>query len=439
MKKIAFIILIAAFGIMAKAQNEYEKDNCRADLSVTWQDVQKLLKPDEAVIEFATCYPANTQQTNSVLYVALVLRPDMDAPVWIPLCEEKDLQACFDRTKSISNNRLDVDWLKTHVLYNLFGNELYNLIWQPLEKELADVEEIYYSLTGLLNQIAFNALPVGNDNRTLLDTYNLKLVSGIREIARISKETTQSILQDTAVIYGGLTYDAPSDAERQSRSGAWLYTPGTKIETEAIVKLLESRHIPCKYYTEDQGTEESFKQLSGTNAALIHVSTHGYFLSDLESLDVADIQRLGVDKENLMSGSGLIMSGTNATWMATEIIMDQGKDDGILTADEISRINLKHTKLAVLAGSVTGLGYVTDEGVFGLQRAFKLAGVESLIMSLWDVDDMATQIMMITFYTNLIGGKTRQEAFRTAQKAVREYAENDFSSPYYWAAFVMMD
>ena len=429
MKKIALITLIVAFGIMTNAQNESEKDNLHSDLSTTWHEVQKLLKPDEAVIEFVTYCPDNTQQTGSVLYAALVLRPDMDTPVRIPLCEEKDLQALFDRT----DNRFNVDRQKTYILYNIYGNELYNLIWQPLEKELADVEHIYYSPVGLLHKIAFSALRAEKNEKFLLDKYNLRLVLGTHEIVRLSNETTLSLLQDTVVVYGGLTYDTPFDAERQSGLlGAWQYLYSTKIETEEIIKLLESRHIPYKYYTEDQGTEESFKRLSGKNTALIHVSTHSYFLPDI-------IRRLGGDQENLMLASALIMSGANNQWLAKEIIIDEDREDGILTADEISRLNLKNTKLAVLAGSETGLGYVTDEGVVGLQRAFKLAGVESLIMSLWEVSDTATQIMMIAFYENWLGGKTKQEAFRIAQKTVREYVEFDYSSPYYWAAFVMMD
>jgi len=111
-------------------------------------------------------------------------------------------------------------------------------------------------------------------------------------------------------------------------------------------------------------------------------------------------------------------------------------EDGILTADEIAKLNLTKTKLVVLSVCETGLGDVKNsEGVFGLQRAFKLAGVESLIMSLWGVPDEATSELMTTFYQQWLSGQTKQNAFKMAQQKVRE----KYKSPYYWAAFMMMD
>jgi len=164
-------------------------------------------------------------------------------------------------------------------------------------------------------------------------------------------------------------------------------------------------------------------------------------LPDIENKAVEDIvQRLGGAKEkpfeNPLLRSGLIMSGANNQWLAKEYIMQDGVEDGILTADEISRLNLINTKLVVLSACETGLGDVKNsEGVFGLQRAFKLAGVESLIMSLWKVPDDATAELMTNFYQQWLSGQTKQNAFKTAQQKVRE----KYKSPYYWAAFVMMD
>jgi len=452
MKKTTILLLLATFIMMAKAQN---------DLSATWQEVHKLLKPDEAAIEFVAYRNADQQLTDSVMYAAMVILRDREAAVRIPLCDEKLLISLLQHD----------DYNKQRKIDNLYldkADALYQLVWQKLERELADIKTIYYSPAGLLHRIAFNALPAGKDNRLLLDKYNLHLVSGAHEIARLKKETTSALLQDTVVIYGGLTYESQSfirnkqsspdsdrfierfrqrntelpdvelfDVQFQSGFGTWQYLPGAKSETEEIVKLLESRHIPCKYYSEEQGTEESFKQLDGTNAAIIHVATHSYFLPDIENPLFADLlRRLGGDKDNLMLGSGLIMSGANEQWTANEIVIEDGKEDGILTSDEISRLDLKKTKLAVLSGSETGLGYINgNEGVVGLQRAFKLAGVESLIMSLWDVPDIATVYLMQSFYELWLSGQSRQSAFRSAQQKVRE----KYQLPYFWAAFVMMD
>jgi CHAT domain-containing protein len=116
--------------------------------------------------------------------------------------------------------------------------------------------------------------------------------------------------------------------------------------------------------------------------------------------------------------------------------MVEGIEDGILTAAEIARLNLSGARLVVLSACQTGLGDVKhSEGVVGLQRAFKRAGVETLVMSLWEVDDAATSILMDAFYRQWLEGKSKQEAFKEAQRRVRA----EYPAPYYWASFVLMD
>ena len=112
-------------------------------------------------------------------------------------------------------------------------------------------------------------------------------------------------------------------------------------------------------------------------------------------------------------------------------------EDGILTAFELSKIDLKKVDLVVLSACQTGLGDIKGDGVFGLQRGFKKAGVNSLLMSLWEVDDRATQILMVAFYHNLLSGKTKKDSLYLAQKTLRQ-SEN-YDAPYYWAGFVLLD
>lgn len=116
--------------------------------------------------------------------------------------------------------------------------------------------------------------------------------------------------------------------------------------------------------------------------------------------------------------------------------MDSSKD-GVLLSAEISKLDLSNTDLVVLSACETALGNVSAEGVYGLQRAFKLAGVNSIIMSLWKVDDEATQRLMTAFYKNYLSGKSKRESLLTAQKTVRE--THGFEDPYYWAAFILLD
>jgi CHAT domain-containing protein len=142
----------------------------------------------------------------------------------------------------------------------------------------------------------------------------------------------------------------------------------------------------------------------------------------------------------------LIFSGGNNHWATLkENSKNVQMDDGILTAEEIAHMNLIGTNLTVLSACQTGLGEVTGEGVFGLQRSFKKAGVQSLLMSLWEVDDEATQMLMTAFYTHYAQGKTKREALMAAQQEVRgrQFMRNgkevSGADPYFWASFILVD
>lgn len=138
----------------------------------------------------------------------------------------------------------------------------------------------------------------------------------------------------------------------------------------------------------------------------------------------------GVDP---MLRSGLMLSGGNRAWQGETI--PETVEDGVLTAREISRMDLRGTDLVVLSACETGLGEVSSEGVFGLQRSFKQAGVQTLVMSLWEVSDEATRYMMTEFYSGLLSGKEKRVAFLEAKQKCKE----KFPEPQYWAAFIMLD
>ena len=147
-------------------------------------------------------------------------------------------------------------------------------------------------------------------------------------------------------------------------------------------------------------------------------------------------------EDKTLTRSGLLMAGAKITIDGKDIPLDS--DDGILTAQEISMLDLRGTDLVVLSACETGRGDIMQgEGVFGLQRGFKKAGVKSILMSLWKVSDVSTEILMTEFYKNLCEGKSKRESLRLAQKMVREYKDDEgnllFQDPHYWAGFVMLD
>ena len=127
------------------------------------------------------------------------------------------------------------------------------------------------------------------------------------------------------------------------------------------------------------------------------------------------------------------MSGGQHAWLGENI--PDGIDDGILTAEEIAGLNLSGTDLLVLSACQTGLGEIGGDGVYGLQRGFKIAGVNTIIMSLWEVSDAATEVLMTKFYSMLTKGKSKREAFDAAVETVKK----EYESPEYWAAFIMLD
>ena len=222
-----------------------------------------------------------------------------------------------------------------------------------------------------------------------------------------------------------------------ARNG-WKELSWTLQEVEQINRLMNDRQYLVTEYTGETGNEESFKSLSGKSPEIIHIATHGFFQPVEESRKNPFMQmRMGDQPESggvdPMLRSGLMLSGGNKAWQGEKI--PENIEDGVLTAREISRMDLRGTDLVVLSACETGLGEVSGEGVFGLQRSFKQAGVKNLVMSLWEVNDQATSFMMKEFYTNLLSGEDLRKAFVDAKQKCKQ----QFPEPQYWAAFVLLN
>jgi CHAT domain-containing protein len=186
--------------------------------------------------------------------------------------------------------------------------------------------------------------------------------------------------------------------------------------------MLSDKHILNKVYSSNEATEKSFKNRNGKKDYVLHISTHGFFNEKS-------------DQANSMLESGLFFAGANRYWSNDSIRLEPEQDDGILRAAEISELNLNGCSLVVLSACETGLGYSdTSEGIFGLQRAFRLAGANYVLMSLWDVDDRATAMLMTEFYKNLLDDVDLDTALKNSKKRVREF----YPSPKDWGGFVLL-
>ena len=224
--------------------------------------------------------------------------------------------------------------------------------------------------------------------------------------------------------------------QKQSIRGGFKYLPNTLVEMRQINSILKAKENNDTI-SGAAATESSFKALSGKSIDVLHVATHGFYVPKRRKSLLSKVTKNAFNsiEDQSLSRSGLLMAGAQTTLDNP----NTAGEDGILTAKEIARMDLGQVELVTLSACETGLGDVTGEGVFGLQRGFKKAGVKTILMSLWKVDDEATQILMSQFYKDLIAGKSKVEALREAQQFVRNTDNKKFDEPRFWAAFILLD
>jgi CHAT domain-containing protein len=248
--------------------------------------------------------------------------------------------------------------------------------------------------------------------------------------------------------------DEKTDLEKYYNTDTWNYLDGTAREVDSISKIFREKNLNVQVFSGINATEEVIKKFHNKSPKVIHIATHGFFnpdntyfettnqkfeSKDYSSYDFINSNLVHVDYSfersmTSLNNSGLILSKGDYAW--SNGLNPYEKEDGILTAKEISYLNLSNTDLVVLSACETGLGKVTaGEGIYGLQMAFRMAGVENLIMSLWEVPDIETEEFMSTFYSKWIKGITAREAFQETQ---REMAMKYTGSPEKWSAFIMV-
>ncbi|MEY3240293.1 MAG: hypothetical protein RIR11_1731 [Bacteroidota bacterium] len=418
---------------------------------VNWQEVQAQLQLGEAAVEF-TRYPYYAiQSNNSMLYAAVVLLPNATQPIFIPLFEEQQLAALFQ-----TNEKPSPDFINTLYKSGQKDNQLYQFIWQPLEAALAGVHTVYHAPDGLLHRLNLGAIP-NKEGKTMAESYRLVALSSTRQLVTTKQSTHQIPASPTALLYGGITYESnlamstPSspatELNRQRgfdfaqtdstlRGNDWKYLPWTKVEINEVGDLLEKTGFSTTLYNGLNATEESIKAIN--SPSVLHLATHGYFFPDPKAIKKDQVQAGAAFKlsEYPMIRAGMILAVANHAWK-TGIPLRPNMEDGILTAYEASQLHLKNTELVVLSACETGLGEIqSNEGVYGLQRAFKIAGARYLIMSLWQVPDFQAQVFMTAFYTHWLEDKQSiPDAFRAAQSDMR----TQYGDPFLWAGFVLVE
>lgn len=426
----------------SKAYGNYTKP-----LRVEWQRILRQLGAKDVAVEFL-CYRSRQGEEQ---YAAIVLSRDYPQPVFVPLTTGKVLSGV--RSKDIYTT-----------------GAVSALVWRPLLPYIENAQNIYFAPAGELYNIGIESLPHWDDSEVLLmDRWTFYRLSSTREIA-LARERKRKAFE-AVTIYGGVTYDTDTQGKKTSsrkKKGA-KYLPGTRKEAEEIGNTVSENGIPSIVHLSTQASEHSFKGLSGHAPSVIHIATHGFYWTDSEVREGGMDEKLQFltmygnmdDADKALTRSGLLLAGANNTLTGSGY---RKGDDGILTAKEISMLDLRGVDLLVLSACQTGLGKVTGDGVFGLQRGFKKAGANAIMMSLWKVDDRATRILMTHFYNYLMEGIDKHEALRRAQTDLRTMdvkveARNSsrraissrakrarkskmtklYADPYYWAAFILLD
>ena len=455
---------IPAIASLEEKANKAEKELTKsvtgigeAKKQVYWQDVQAVLGPNEIAVEFEYFSIFNKNGTDTIMYAALLLMSE-GKPKLIPLFNQEDINHLLssnqERRSDYVNDLYTIDSRGATVL-GKSKKTLFELIWLPLKPHIKDKTTIYFSPSGLLHRINIPAIPL-DDELSLCDQYTFVQVNSTRQIINKNQNNT---LSNSALLMGGIEYDIESTPDIDElidlvasraesninspnnglRGDSWNYLKYTEKEVNNINELLLGNGYYTDVETNTSASEEKFCQNTQgeTSPRILHLATHGYFFPDPNNSGFAtgNSEPAFKTSDHPMIRSGLILAGGNHVWQGNPAI--QGKEDGILTAYEISQLDLSNTELVVLSACETGLGDIEgNEGVYGLQRAFKIAGAKYLIMSLWQIPDRETKDFMVRFYEHFLEDKmTIPDAFRLTQKEMKER----FYNPHQWAGFVLVE
>ena len=409
-------------------------DELRTELTpVTVGAVQSRLGSDKALIEIAAFHPFSaTARTESERwgperYAAFVLHARGEPDV-IDLGERAPLDASLSAWLAAIEGRLEQA--------NALGRRLHERVMAPLLSALAGKRDLWISPDGALSAAPWAAL-VDGDGAYMLSTHRLTYLTSGRDLLR---QGGHDEARGPIVVMGAPAYDRPdsNSAIVPRQAGMLRFEPLPKTEEEA--REVAARWPGVKLYVGANATEAVLKGVH--RPQIVHLATHGFFLEPATHAPLSRRDGRGVTlevspgpprrpvgpSENPLLFSGVALAGANGPGV--------GPDDGLLFALEVSALDLRGTKLVVLSACQTGQGSsVNGEGLYGLRRALVLAGSQSQVLSLWNVQDEATARFMVALHDKLAKGAARADALRDVQRAF--LADPPTAAPFFWASFFL--
>jgi len=381
---------------------------------IKYTEVQKSINKNDVAIEMVRYRHFNHSFTDSVVYVALYVKNDNARPKAIVMPEGSRMETRFFR------------YYRNSIVGKIPDEYSYKVFWEPIQKGIGTAATIYLSADGVYNQINLEAIPTP-DGRYVIDNANIIMVSNTKDLYLRKVKSKTVAASNTATMFGNPTFYMTASTKREIPQ-----LPGTEREVAELESLLKQKGWATNEYVEKSASEDQVKILSSPK--IFHIATHGFYTpavntDELESLTESEAKVT----ENPLLKTGLLLTGAGDVLNKTKY--NYNMESGILTAYEAMSLNLDQTDLVVLSACETGLGEISNgEGVYGLQRAFMVAGAKVLIMSMFKVDDEATQKLILNFYQKWLTTNNLRQSFIDAKKELRvEYPE-----PIYWGAFMMI-
>ncbi|MFY0606067.1 MAG: CHAT domain-containing protein [Cyclobacteriaceae bacterium] len=397
----------------------------------SWSDVRKSLEEDEAAVEIIR-YREFDERFNDdkIRYAALIVTAETRANPELVLME----------------NGLDMETkhFKYHrnvTKYKIADGNSFGVFWEPIYNKIKDKKVVFLSPDGVYNQLNVESLKI-NESEYVIDRMNVRVVGNTKTIAALrSRDARKYAKKETpkefsAMLLGNPNYyenennrrQAKLDANKGNSNSFIPQLPGTEKEVNTINQLLVDNGWKIESYLGTNATEQQIKQAQ--NYTLIHIATHGFF-DDKKTEEKNEL--LAEEDDNPLNRAGLITEGGGDVLL--KATKNYNIDDGVLTAHEAMNLNFEDTELIVLSACETGRGEIQQgEGVFGLQRSFLVAGADAIVMSLYQVSDEVTQMLMVEFYKNWLSGQDKRTAFNKAQLTIKE----SYNDPIYWGAFTMI-
>lgn len=379
--------------------------------NLSYEMVTGALGSGEAAIEIIRYPVIYGLEKGKVNYAALIATKNSPYPKVVKMEDGEHLEA-----KALT-------FYKNAIRLKIADKLSYNSYWKEIAAGLEGYNKVYISVDGVYNSISLNTLQ-NAEGTYVLDQLDLVLVPNTKSIAAIKNQTLTLSSSQRVTLFGNPEYGNPDVVTP---------LPGTQEEVTKIEELLNGNEVKTTSYMQQRASEENFSILQSPD--VLHIATHGFFLPDVDlSKNMVMGTNVSKAKDNPLLRSGLLFTGAANVYDANP--QYNPGNNGVLNAFEVMNLNLNDTELVIMSACETGTGEVVNgEGVYGLTRAFQVAGAKKIVMSLWKVNDNATRDLMTTFYENWIALKDPQAAFTYAQKSLKE----KYRDPYYWGAFVLLN